>query len=84
MQDAVRVAVLSEPGLLDFWKFLEKALEFSRGVDNLEGRRETWPGKSCLDEAVDLVVHEADQSLLLEIHAEVVGVEKNRRRGGAE
>ena len=29
-----------------------------------------------MDEAVDLVVHETDQPLLLEIHAEVVGVEK--------
>ena len=72
----MRVAVLSEPWLLNLREFLEEALEFSRGIDDLEGRRETRPSESCLDEAVDLVVHETDQPLLLEIHAEVVGGEK--------
>ena len=36
VQNAVCVAVLSEPWLLDFWEFLEEVLEFSRGSDDLE------------------------------------------------
>ena len=43
VQNAMRVAVLSEPWLLNFGEFLEEALEFSRGIDDLEGRRETRP-----------------------------------------
>ena len=72
----MRVAVLSESWLLDFWEFSKEALEFPRGADDLEGRGRTWSGKSCLDGAVHLVIHKTDQSLPLEIHAEVVGGEK--------
>ena len=76
MQNAVCVAVMPEPWLLDFREFLEEALEFSRGSDNLEGGKGVCPGKGCLNGAVNLVVNETDQSLPLEIHAEVVCVEK--------
>ena len=49
---------------------------FSRGSDDLEGGKGVCPGKGCLNDAVNLVVNETDQSLPLKIHAEVVGIEK--------
>ena len=60
---------MSEPWLLDFWKFLEEALEFSRGSDDLEGGKGIRPGEGCLNGTVNLVVHETNQPLPLEIHA---------------
>ena len=42
----------------------------------MEGGKGVRSGKGCLNGAVNLVVNEADQSLPLEIHAEVVGVEE--------